>query len=107
MYLTSVSLAFFAGGIFALLLRIELFARGKTIVDAETYNRFFTLHGSIMVFLFIIPSGVPAALGNFFLPIMIGAKELHGDRGNPLGQIRCAPSDAQLHQRGTLQPDGR
>jgi cytochrome c oxidase subunit 1 len=75
MYLAAVSLAFFAGGVFALLVRLELFSRGKTIVDAETYNRFFTLHGAIMVFLFIIPS-VPAALGNFFLPIMIGAKDV-------------------------------
>src|SRR5579859_3698639 len=83
MYLTMVSLAFLAGGIFALLVRLELFSRGKTIVDAETYNRFFTLHGSIMVFLFIIPS-VPAALGNFFLPIMIGAKDVAFPRINLL-----------------------
>ena len=75
MYLTMVSLAFLVGGIFALLVRLELFTRGKTIVDGETYNRFFTLHGAVMVFLFIIPS-VPAALGNFFLPIMIGAKDV-------------------------------
>jgi len=65
MYLTMVSLAFLVGGIFALLVRLELFSRGRTIVDGETYNRFFTLHGAVMVFLFIIPS-VPAALGNFF-----------------------------------------
>ena len=83
MYLTMVSLAFLAGGIFALLVRLELFSRGKTIVDAETYNRFFTLHGAIMVFLFIIPS-VPAALGNFFLPIMIGAKDVAFPRLNML-----------------------
>jgi cytochrome c oxidase subunit 1 len=83
MYLTMVSLAFLAGGIFALLVRLELFTRGKTIVDAETYNRFFTLHGAIMVFLFIIPS-VPAALGNFFLPIMIGAKDVAFPRVNLL-----------------------
>jgi cytochrome c oxidase subunit 1 len=51
MYLTMVCMAFLAGGIFALLVRLELFSRGKTIVDAETYNRFFTLHGAIMVFL--------------------------------------------------------
>ncbi len=75
MYLTMVSLAFLVGGIFALLIRLELFSRGKTIIDGETYNRFFTLHGAAMVFLFIIPS-VPAALGNFFLPIMIGAKDV-------------------------------
>src|SRR5258708_20826283 len=81
MYLTVVSLAFLTGGIFALLVRLELFSRGKTIVDAETYNRFFTLHGAIMVFLFIIPS-VPAALGNFFLPIMIGAKDVAFPRLN-------------------------
>jgi cytochrome c oxidase subunit I len=83
MYLTMISLAFLAGGTFALLLRIELFSRGKTIVDAETYNRFFTLHGAIMVFLFIIPS-VPGALGNFCLPIMIGAKDVAFPRLNLL-----------------------
>jgi cytochrome c oxidase subunit 1 len=83
MYLAMVCTAFLAGGIFALLVRLELFSRGKTIVDAETYNRFFTLHGSIMVFLFIIPS-VPAALGNFFLPIMIGAKDVAFPRLNML-----------------------
>src|SRR5579872_3758917 len=83
MYLTMVCLAFFAGGVFALLVRLELFSRGRTIMDAETYNRFFTLHGAIMVFLFIIPS-VPAALGNFFLPIMIGAKDVAFPRLNLL-----------------------
>jgi cytochrome c oxidase subunit 1 len=81
MYLTMVSIAFLVGGIFALLVRIELFTRGKTIIDGETYNRFFTLHGAVMVFLFIIPS-VPAALGNFFLPIMIGAKDVAFPRLN-------------------------
>jgi cytochrome c oxidase subunit I len=83
MYLTMVSLAFLVGGVFALLVRLELFTRGRTIMDAETYNRFFTLHGSVMVFLFIIPS-VPAALGNFFLPIMIGAKDVAFPRLNML-----------------------
>jgi len=83
LYLTAVALAFLAGGIFALLLRLELFSRGKTIVDAETYNRFFTLHGAIMVFLFIIPS-VPGSFGNFFLPIMIGAKDVAFPRLNML-----------------------
>src|ERR1700728_2701509 len=56
MYLVMVCFAFLLGGIFALILRLELFTRGKTIIDAETYNRAFTLHGAIMVFLFIIPS---------------------------------------------------
>jgi cytochrome c oxidase subunit I len=83
MYLTMVSLAFLVGGIFALLVRLELFTRGRTIVDGETYNRFFTLHGAVMVFLFIIPS-VPAALGNFFLPIQIGARDVAFPRINLL-----------------------
>jgi cytochrome c oxidase subunit 1 len=81
MYLAVTSTAFLAGGIFALLVRLELFSRGKTIVDAETYNRLFTLHGATMVFLFIIPS-IPGALGNFFLPIMIGAKDVAFPRLN-------------------------
>jgi len=81
MYLIAVSLALLVGGIFAMLIRIELFAPGKTIMTAETYNKVFTLHGIIMVFLFIIPS-IPAALGNFFLPIMIGAKDVAFPRLN-------------------------
>ncbi|MCC6277589.1 MAG: cbb3-type cytochrome c oxidase subunit I [Oligoflexia bacterium] len=75
MYLFT-TLAFFAlGGIFALLLRIEHLTPGRTIMDANQYNIAFTLHGAIMVFMFIVPN-VPAAFGNFFLPIMIGAKDV-------------------------------
>ena len=68
MYLISVTAAFLLGGIFALLVRAELFTRGKTLFDAETYNRMFSLHGVVMVFLFIIPS-IPAAMGNIILPM--------------------------------------
>ena len=81
MYLISVSLSLLVGGLFAMLIRTELYNPGKTIMSAETYNQVFTLHGIIMVFLFIIPS-VPAALGNFFLPIMIGAKDVAFPRLN-------------------------
>ena len=81
MYLIGVLSAFLLGGVFALLVRVELFAPGETIVNADTYNQFFTLHGAIMVFLFIIPS-VPAALGNFVLPIMLGAKDVAFPRMN-------------------------
>ena len=88
MYLISTVIAFFAGGVFALLVRAELFtfgngAQSHGFMTAETYNRMFTLHGAIMVFLFIIPS-IPAALGNFFLPIMIGAKDVAFPRLNLL-----------------------
>lgn len=75
MYMSAVLASFFVGGVFALLLRTELLTPGRTIVSAETYNQFFTLHGAIMVFLVIIPS-IPAALGNFILPIMLGAKDV-------------------------------
>ena len=81
MYLIGVTAAFLLGGVFALLVRTELFYAGETIVSADTYNKFFTLHGAIMVFLFIIPS-VPAALGNFILPIMLGAKDVAFPRMN-------------------------
>jgi cytochrome c oxidase subunit I len=75
MYLGSTLAAFLLGGIMALLVRTELLVAGKTIMSADTYNQVFTLHGAIMVFLFIIPA-IPGALGNFFLPIMLGAKDV-------------------------------
>ncbi len=81
MYTVSVLTSFLVGGIFALLVRTELLTPGRTIIDAETYNHFFTLHGAIMVFLVIIPS-IPAALGNFVLPVMLGAKDVAFPRLN-------------------------
>ena len=83
MYLVSVLVSFFVGGVFALLVRTELLTPGQTIpgVTADVYNHFFTLHGAIMVFLVIIPS-IPAALGNFIMPIMLGAKDVAFPRLN-------------------------
>ena len=81
MYLVFVLFAFMMGGTFALLLRLELLTPGRDLVDADTYNKFFTLHGAIMVFLFIIPS-IPAALGNFILPIQLGAADVAFPRLN-------------------------
>jgi cytochrome c oxidase subunit I len=86
MYLGAVSFAFLLGGIFALLVRLSLLNPqhtlfGKQWVTAEMYNRFFTLHGAIMVFLFIIPS-IPASLANFVLPMMLGAKDVAFPRLN-------------------------
>lgn len=83
MYLVSILFAFLLGGVFALLVRTELLTPGKTLVDADTYNQFFTLHGAIMIFLFIIP-GIPAAIGNFVLPLMLGAKDVAFPRLNLL-----------------------
>ncbi len=86
MYLCAVCFAFLLGGIFALLVRLSLLNPqhtlfGKHWVTAEMYNRFFTLHGAIMVFLFIIPA-IPASLANFVLPMMLGAKDVAFPRIN-------------------------
>jgi cytochrome c oxidase subunit 1 len=81
MYLFGIVISFLVGGMFALLIRTELFFVGETIVKPDTYNQFFTLHGAIMVFLVIIP-GIPAALGNFILPIHLGAPDVAFPRLN-------------------------
>jgi len=81
MYLVSILVSFLLGGIFAMLVRTELLTPQRTIMDADAYNRMFTLHGAVMIFLFIIP-GVPAALGNFVLPIMLGARDVAFPRLN-------------------------
>ncbi|MCB1142925.1 MAG: cytochrome c oxidase subunit I [Leptospiraceae bacterium] len=82
MYLICILTFFFIGGVFALLIRLELFTHGPTIVDsAQTYNKFMTFHGAIMVFMVIVP-GIPAIFGNFLLPVMLGAKDVAFPRLN-------------------------
>lgn len=81
MYMISVLTFFLVGGIFALLLRLELFKPGGQLFTADEYNQVMTYHGAIMVFLVIIP-GIPAILGNFFLPLQIGAKDVAFPRLN-------------------------
>jgi cytochrome c oxidase subunit 1 len=83
LYLWSIVTAFCVGAILGLLLRLELWAPGRTIMDAQTYNAAFTLHGVIMIFLFIIP-GIPAAFGNLVMPIQIGARDVAFPRLNLL-----------------------
>ena len=83
MYLGAVLFSLFLGGLFALLVRTELLTPGRTIMDAGTYNKVFTLHGAVMVFLFIIPS-IPASFGNFVLPVMLGAQDVAFPRLNLL-----------------------
>ena len=75
LYMITVFSFFLMGGIFALLLRLELFNVGETIVNSAFYNQLMTYHGAIMVFMVIIP-GIPAFLGNFVLPLQIGAKDV-------------------------------
>ena len=81
LYLLGITFFFAMGGIFAVLIRLELLTPAGDLVLAETYNKLFTLHGIIMIFFFLIPS-IPAVLGNFLIPMMIGAKDLAFPRLN-------------------------
>jgi len=83
LYLISITLFFFVGGFFALLIRLELLTPAGDLVQAETYNKLFTMHGVIMIFFFLIPS-IPSVLGNFLIPLMIGARDLAFPRLNLL-----------------------
>jgi cytochrome c oxidase subunit 1 len=75
LYLISVTFFFFLGGAFATMIRIHLLTPAGSLVHPETYNKLFTMHGVAMIFFFLIPS-IPAVLGNFLIPLMIGAKDL-------------------------------
>ena len=81
MYLVGILSAFLLGGIIALVIRMELLTPGKAFLSEQRYNELFTLHGAIMTFVFIIPS-IPAALGNFLLPLMLGQKDVAFPRLN-------------------------
>ncbi len=83
LYLISITAMFFVGGFFALLIRLELLTPAGDLVQSDTYNKLFTMHGIVMIFFFLIPA-VPAVLGNFFIPMMIGAKDLAFPRINLL-----------------------
>jgi cytochrome c oxidase subunit I len=75
LYLASITAFFFVGGFAALLMRLELLTPPGDLVSSDTYNRLFSMHGIIMVWFFLIPS-IPTTLGNFLIPLMIGAKDL-------------------------------
>jgi cytochrome c oxidase subunit 1 len=75
LYTFSITALFFLGGFFALMMRLELLSPQNWLVSAATYNKLFTMHGIIMVWFFLIPS-IPNTLGNFLVPMMIGAKDL-------------------------------
>ena len=81
MYLIGVVGSFLLGGLVAVLMRIELMLPTQVLFTADQYNQLFTLHGAIMVFLFIIPS-IPATIGNFILPLQLGAMDVAFPRLN-------------------------
>jgi cytochrome c oxidase subunit 1 len=75
LYLYAIIVFFFVAAFLGLLMRIELIAPGRTIMEPQTYNGLFTIHGIIMIFVIVIP-GLAAVFGNFFLPILIGARDV-------------------------------
>src|SRR5439155_1341630 len=83
LYLAAITFFFFIGGAFAVVMRLELATPPGDLVSDQTYNKLFTMHGVTMVFFFLIPS-IPATLGNFLLPLMIGARDLAFPRINLL-----------------------
>jgi len=83
LYLASITVFFLLGGIFAVMIRAELVTPEGDLLQAETYNKMFTMHGLVMIFFFLIPS-IPAVFGNFLLPLMIGARDLAFPRLNLL-----------------------
>lgn len=75
LYLIVITFMFFVGGAFAVVIRLELATPQADLMEPDTYNKMFTMHGIVMVFFFLIP-GIPSILGNFLVPMMIGAKDL-------------------------------
>jgi cytochrome c oxidase subunit 1 len=83
LFMVSITVLFAIGGAAAVIMRLQLLTPHSTLVEAETYNKLFTLHGIVMVFFFLVPS-IPATLGNFLVPLMIGARDLAFPRINLL-----------------------
>src|SRR5207248_859429 len=81
LYLISITFMFFLGGVAITIVRLNLMVPTGGLVEADTYNKLFTMHGIIMIFFFLVPS-IPAVFGNFFIPMMIGAKDLAFPRIN-------------------------
>jgi cytochrome c oxidase subunit 1 len=83
LFLMTITFFFFLGGAFATMVRLELMTPQGDLFQAQTYNKLFSMHGIVMIFLFLIPS-IPSVLGNFLVPIMIGARDLAFPRLNLL-----------------------
>ena len=75
LYLGTITLTFVVGGLAAVLMRLNLLEPQGALVEPDTYNKLFSIHGIIMVFFFLVPS-IPATLGNFLIPLMIGARDV-------------------------------
>jgi len=104
LYLLSITLFFFVGGFFAVMIRLNLLTPDGALVSADTYNKLFTMHGIMMVFFFLVPS-IPATLGNFVLPLALGAgaqggqKIAHRRFGAPVHRRRIDHPPAAVQER--------
>src|SRR5262245_13507307 len=83
LYLLSITFFFVIGGLAATVIRLDLMTPQPDLVETETFNKLFTAHGVVMIFFFLIPS-VPTVLGNFLIPLMLGARDLAFPRINLL-----------------------
>ena len=108
MYLISVTVMFALGGLMAVGIRLELLTPAGDFFKADSYNRLFTAHGVLMIFFFLIP-GIPAVLGNFLIPLMIGARDLAFPKINlaswylyTIGSLFCAIRHDQWGSRHGL-----
>src|SRR5215203_5881375 len=82
LYLWTVAVFFILGGVEALLIRLQLGSPENTLLSPQTYNQLFTMHGTTMVFLFVVP--IMAGFGNYFIPLMIGARDMAFPKLNAL-----------------------
>ena len=99
LYLVSISAMFFLGGSFAVAIRLELVTPAGDLFQSETYNKLFTMHGIVMLFFFLIPA-IPAVLGNFFVPIMVGTRDMAFPKLNLLSwylYLRISPGRGGRH----------
>src|SRR3954447_11160126 len=81
LYMLTITFFFFVGGIMASLVRLELLTPAGDLMQSDTYNKAFTMHAIFMIFFFLVPS-IPATLGNFLVPMMVGAKDMAFPRLN-------------------------
>src|SRR4051794_8094927 len=106
MYLVLTFAFFILGGVEALLIRLQLAVPNNDLLTPQTYNQLFTMHGTTMIFLFVVP--VMAGFGNYFVPLMIGARDMAFPKLNALpvwlrcagGLVFCAPSFFSPHDCG-------
>src|ERR1700731_1794275 len=105
LYLVSVTFFFMLGGIFAFIIRLNLLTPQGVLVTPETYNKLFTMHGVAMIFFFLVPS-IPSVLGDFLIPLMIGAKDLAFPKVNLLSwYIYLIGGGFVLYSFSTGRPD--